>query len=60
MSCVLILILQDGVKASKFTKDGELLHFVFDDVRTVYEAFLRGKTVSSMSNKYSHMHVFEK
>lgn len=45
----LILFLQEAeqIRVSPLVKDGRLLEFLYEDARTLHEAFLRGLRLSS-------------
>ena len=47
MNMFLAWVLQDGSRVAGFLEGDELRSYVFEDVRTAYDAVLRGKRVSN-------------
>lgn len=40
------VVLEDGTRLSRFIKDGKLMKYLYDDVKTTYDAFQRGMKIS--------------
>lgn len=40
------VVLEDGTRLSRFIKDGKLMKNLYDDVKTLYDAFQRGMKIS--------------
>lgn len=43
---IVLYFLQDGTRLSRFIKDGKLMKNLYDDVKTLYDAFQRGMKIS--------------
>ena len=43
---IYLINVQDGVRMSYLCKDGELMEYLFEDTRTLYDVFQRGKRIS--------------
>ena len=50
----LYIRLQDGSRCSKLVPKGQMLEYVYEDVRTLYEAFQRGMKVSGKCTQLTH------
>lgn len=46
---IMLSFSQDGTRLSRFIKDGKLMKYLYDDVKTTYDAFQRGMKISGTS-----------
>ena len=46
-----VYLFQDGTRLSRFSRAGNLMKYLYDDVKTTYDAFQRGMKISGTSSK---------